>query len=174
MQPDAGISFSSYEALCDMASGTCSLEELRARGSAQTFHRDEAFTPGLGRLFFTLQNRDSYPLSPSASASAAVNASGIGGAASPFQRPPLLDPASASAYTAAIPNSVIKAGWCYKKRDIIMGWRCRYMQVLPGRVEYFRDEHDVIPRGVIPLLGADVKGPKRCAVNGNEEHWSLT
>lgn len=162
MTPDAKVVFTSYEAFCELAGGAASLEDLRAQGRAEAFHRDEAFTPGLGRLFYTLQNRDSGPLvSPGFLRSAAHPASSS------------LSPQADDA-TAANPNAAIKAGWCYKKRDIIMGWRCRYMQVFPGRVEYFRDEHDVIPRGVIPLLGADVKGPKKCAVNGNDEHWSLT
>jgi hypothetical protein len=41
-------------------------------------------------------------------------------------------------------------------------------------VEYFRDETDVIPRGVIPILGAEIKGPLKCTVNGNHECFSIS
>ena len=68
----------------------------------------------------------------------------------------------------------IKSGWLHKKRDIIAGWRHRYFKIYMGRAEYFIDQHAVVPRGVIPLLGAEVVGPMRCSLNGNDDHWCLT
>lgn len=67
-----------------------------------------------------------------------------------------------------------KSGWLHKKRDIIAGWRHRYFKVYMGRVEYYTDQSAVVPRGVIPLLGADIVGPIRCTINGNDDHWCLT
>lgn len=68
----------------------------------------------------------------------------------------------------------IKSGWLYKKRDIIAGWRQRYFKLYLGRIEYYTDPTAVVPRGIIPLFGAEVTGPKVCSVNGEEEHWSIT
>ena len=70
-------------------------------------------------------------------------------------------------------KNIIKSGWLYKRRDIISGWRCRYFCVYPGRLEYFIDSNDVVPRGVVPLLGAEVTGPRKCNVNGAPDHWCL-
>jgi hypothetical protein len=145
---DATMVFSNYEAFSDMASGKISMDELQQQQRLTVHHRDPAFTAGLGRIFRSLLDRDE----------------------SIFKSPRKLRRRSAGGES----GTVIKSGWIYKKRDIIVGWRCRFFLVYPGRVEYFRDELDVIPRGVIPLLGADIKGPKKCTVNGDEEHWSLT
>jgi hypothetical protein len=68
----------------------------------------------------------------------------------------------------------IKSGWLYKKRDIIAGWRHRYFKLYMGRLEYYTDQNAVVPRGVIPLLGAEISSPKPCAVNGNDSHYCLT
>jgi hypothetical protein len=68
----------------------------------------------------------------------------------------------------------IKAGWLYKKRDIMAGWRHRYFKLYLGRIEYFTDQTALVPRGVIPLFGAEVIGPKICSVNGSDGHWSIT
>jgi hypothetical protein len=68
----------------------------------------------------------------------------------------------------------IKAGWLYKKRDIMAGWRHRYFKLYVGRIEYFTDQTALVPRGVIPLFGAEVLGPKACSVNGSDDHWSIT
>lgn len=68
----------------------------------------------------------------------------------------------------------IKSGWLHKKRDIIAGWRHRYFKLYLGRIEYYTDHTAIVPRGVIPLFGSEVSGPKPCSVNGNEEHWSIT
>lgn len=68
----------------------------------------------------------------------------------------------------------IKSGWLHKKRDIIAGWRHRYFKLYIGRIEYYTDHTAIVPRGVIPLYGSEVSGPKPCSVNGNEEHWSIT
>lgn len=67
----------------------------------------------------------------------------------------------------------IRKGWMHKKRDIISGWRPRYFVVYVGRVEYFNDPSVVIPRGVFPLIGAEITGPRRCSVNGNDDRWCL-
>lgn len=68
----------------------------------------------------------------------------------------------------------IKSGWFYKKRDIIAGWRQRYFKLYLGRIEYYTDPTAVVPRGIIPLFGAEVIGPKVCSVNGEDDHWSIT
>lgn len=65
----------------------------------------------------------------------------------------------------------IKFGWLLKKGAIISGWRCRYFVVYPGKVEYFMDEHDITPKGVIELSGAQIYPAKRCNVNGVSDHW---
>lgn len=67
----------------------------------------------------------------------------------------------------------LKSGWLLKKRDILNGWRSRYFVVYPGRLEYFIDQHDTMPRGVVPLLGAEVFVAKRCTVNGVSDHWGV-
>jgi hypothetical protein len=40
-------------------------------------------------------------------------------------------------------------------------------------VEYYVDEHDRYPRDVISLLGAEVSKPKKCAVNGESDHYNV-
>jgi hypothetical protein len=73
----------------------------------------------------------------------------------------------------------LKSGWLFKKRDVMSGWTHRYFKVYSGRVEYFVDESAVVPRGVIPLLGADIVGsqaneePTRVTVNGKQDHFQL-
>ena len=75
---------------------------------------------------------------------------------------------------SVVDSKPIKSGWLYKKREIISGWRYRYFTVYVGRVEYFIDQSCVVPRGVIPLLGAEIHGPKKCSINGSDDHWFLT
>jgi hypothetical protein len=67
----------------------------------------------------------------------------------------------------------LKHGWLHKKRDIFTGWRPRYIVVYHGRVEYYVNEHDRYPRDVISLLGAEVSLPKKCAVNGEPDHYYI-
>jgi len=68
----------------------------------------------------------------------------------------------------------IKSGWLLKKRDIIFGWQCRYFVVYVGRMEYYIDQHDQVPRGVIHLYGAEVQSPKQSSVNGVNDHWAFS
>eukprot|EP01036_Dinobryon_divergens_P030338 gene30338-39567_t len=68
----------------------------------------------------------------------------------------------------------LKAGWLLKKRDILSGWRCRYFVVYKGRVEYYVDQHDLQPRQVLSLAGAEVQPYKRVSVNGMGEYWGLS
>eukprot|EP01038_Epipyxis_sp_PR26KG_P005575 gene5575-7700_t len=68
----------------------------------------------------------------------------------------------------------LKSGWLLKKRDIISGWRCRYFVVYVGRVEYYKDEHDTTPRGVIQLTNAEVNPARKVYVNGIGEYWGIT
>ena len=67
----------------------------------------------------------------------------------------------------------IKSGWLLKRRDIISGWRRRFFIVFEGRLEYFIGENDILARGVIPLAGAEVIGPKRIHINGVPDSWCL-
>lgn len=67
----------------------------------------------------------------------------------------------------------LKHGWLYKKRDIFTGWRPRYIVVYNGRVEYYVNEHDRYPRDVVSILGAEVSLPKKCAVNGEPDHYYI-
>ena len=145
---DAKLIFTNYESFSDMASGKCALEDLQVQQRVAVYQLDPLFTSGLGRMFRnSLDNDESIFISPRKLRMKSTNDD---------SGPPM------------------KSGWLYKKRDIIVGWRCRYFLVYPGRVEYFRDEHDVIPRGVIPLMGAEIKGPRKCTLNGSDDHWSLT
>ena len=68
----------------------------------------------------------------------------------------------------------IKSGWLLKKRDFIFGWQCRYFVAYVGRVEYYIDQHDQHPKGVIDLFGADISTAFRCSVNGVNDHWSFS
>ena len=150
---DAILTFASFDAFWDLASNSphSTVGELQQGGRLEIEQRDPTFTTGLGNLFKTLGERDeSVMLSPKKN----------------WPRPT----------TSSMNHNKkpIKAGWCYKRRDIIMGWRCRYFKIFPGQVEYFRDEDDVIPRGVIPILGAEIKGPLKCTVNGNHECFSIS
>jgi hypothetical protein len=43
----------------------------------------------------------------------------------------------------------LKSGWLLKQRSLIRGWRCRFFVVYPGRLEYFVNQHDQFPRGII-------------------------
>lgn len=43
----------------------------------------------------------------------------------------------------------LKSGWLLKQRSLIRGWRCRFFVVYPGRLEYFVNQHDRFPRGII-------------------------
>lgn len=123
------------------------MDELQRRGMLKVHQRDPTFTTGLDKLFLTLTARDETSLR------------------TPKKRP--------STSSMNIDKKPLQAGWCYKKRDIIMGWRCRYFKIFQGQVEYFRDESDLIPRGVIPILGAEIKGPLKCTVNGAHECFSI-
>lgn len=71
----------------------------------------------------------------------------------------------------------LQRGWLYKKRDVFSGWTHRFFRVYLGRIEYFVDETDVVPRGVIPLLGAYIVGsesdPVAAVVNGTPDHYQL-
>ena len=69
---------------------------------------------------------------------------------------------------------MLKAGSLLKKKDILVGWQSRYFVVLPGRVEYYLDEHAYQtgqpPRATIQLYGADIITSKLVTVNGGEHH----
>ena len=71
-------------------------------------------------------------------------------------------------------NVPIKSGWLLKKRDFIFGWQCRYFVVYVGRVEYYIDQHDQHPKGVIQLFGAEITTASKCSVNGVNDHWSIS
>ena len=70
-------------------------------------------------------------------------------------------------------NQPLKSGWLLKKRDIFSGWRCRYFVVYMGRVEYFKDQHDLVPRGVIQIVNAEVHPAKRVNVHNVGEYWGI-
>jgi len=53
----------------------------------------------------------------------------------------------------------IKSGWLMKRGDMMHGWKQRYFKVYIGRVEYFVDPQDEVPRAVIPLLDAKISSP---------------
>ncbi len=80
------------------------------------------------------------------------------------------------------PNSVnpnnleqpLKKGWLLKKRDIISGWKCRYFEVFPGRLDYYADQNDKEPRGSVSLLEADISTVKAVTVKRVHEYWGLT
>lgn len=67
----------------------------------------------------------------------------------------------------------LKAGWMLKKRDLFSGWRCRFFVVYFGRVEYYIDQHDLHPRAIVALFGADISQPKKVTINGVGDHWSI-
>lgn len=67
----------------------------------------------------------------------------------------------------------LKSGYLLKRRDIFAGWRCRYFVVYMGRVEYFKDEHDIHPRGIISLIGAEVQPARKVHINGAGEYWGV-
>lgn len=142
------MTFSTYDAFVELSSQQCTALELQQRKLLQAEQLDPAFTTGLNKLFQTLAPRYEDLMSPKKTrlTSSSMN----------------------------LDKKPLKMGWCYKKRDIIMGWRCRYFKVFQGQVEYYRDEGDVIPRGVIPILGAEIKGPLKCTVNGAHECFSIS
>lgn len=80
------------------------------------------------------------------------------------------------------PNSVnpniheqpLKKGWLLKKRDIISGWKCRYFEVFPGRLDYYSDQNDKEPRGSVSLIDADISTVKAVTVKRVHEYWGLT
>jgi hypothetical protein len=41
-------------------------------------------------------------------------------------------------------------------------------------VEYFVDQHDLHPRCVVPLYGAEVSVARKATINGAPDHWMLT
>ena len=69
---------------------------------------------------------------------------------------------------------MLKAGSLLKKKDILVGWQSRYFVVLPGRAEYYLDEHAYqtgqSPRATIQLCGANIVTSKLVTVNGGEHH----
>ena len=67
----------------------------------------------------------------------------------------------------------LKRGWLLKKGDLIGGWRARYFNVFVGHAEYFVDQQDSVPRGIIPLHNAIVHDAKKCTVRGNSGYWML-
>lgn len=67
----------------------------------------------------------------------------------------------------------LKSGYLEKKRDIMGGWRKRYFIVYVGRLEYFTDQDDSLPRDVLSIVGADISKPKRVTVNGVSDHFCV-
>lgn len=57
-------------------------------------------------------------------------------------------------------SQLIVDGSLIKKRDLMNGWKSRYVKVYIGRFEYFASMQDDVPRAVIPLLGATVSVPR--------------
>jgi hypothetical protein len=104
VEADASLAFSSLDAFWEMASQQSSLGGLIARGQLEAEQRDPLLTPGLGNLFESLGGREIEGRRTRPSSSANLN------------------------------KKPLKAGWCYKRRDIIMGWRCRYFKIFPGQV----------------------------------------
>ena len=152
MVVDATLTFTTYDAFCEFAARKNSLDDLKLRGLLDVVQLDSSVTTGLSKLFDSLGQRDESVLKSSKKRWRGPTTSSM----NHKKKKPL------------------KVGWFYKRRDIIMGWRCRYFKIYPGQVEYFRDEQDVIPRGVIPILGAEIKGPLKCTVNGNHECFSIS
>lgn len=146
---DASLTCHTFEAFVELSSLKASMADLQGRGLLEVEQRDPEFTTGIDKMFKTLNVRDESSL----------------------LSPKKVRPSTSSMNHDKKP---LKMGWCYKKRDIIMGWRCRFFKIYHGQVEYFRDEGDLIPRGVIPILGAEIKGPSKCTVNGAHECFSIS
>jgi hypothetical protein len=84
--------------------------------------------------------------------------------------PPLSTKMPKSPQQSSLP---LKSGWLLKKRDLFNGWRSRYFVLFHGRVEYYIDQHDTHPRGVISLFGAEISAVKRISINGVPDHYAV-
>jgi hypothetical protein len=91
----------------------------------------------------------------------------------PGTSPSLLTPRGIDTLTITETLQPLKSGWLLKKRDLFSGWRCRYFVVYVGKVEYYIDQHDTTPRGVVPIFGAEVSRPKKIFINGDGDHWGI-
>lgn len=68
----------------------------------------------------------------------------------------------------------LKKGWLYKKSYVFAGWRPCFVVVYPTRIIYFVNDNDYFPRDVISLLGASILPPKKCTINGEVDHYSIS
>ena len=51
-----------------------------------------------------------------------------------------------STTTSSSSSLLLKSGYMLKKRDVFSGWRGRYFEVYYNRIDYFSEEHEIIPR----------------------------
>ena len=67
----------------------------------------------------------------------------------------------------------LRSGWLLKKRDLFTGWRSRYFKVYVGRVEYFAEARDTVPRAVIPLLNARITPAGEIRINREGKSYQI-
>lgn len=67
----------------------------------------------------------------------------------------------------------LRSGWLLKKRDLFTGWRSRYFKVFVGRVEYYAEPHDTVPRAVIPLLNARITPAAEIRINREGKSYQI-
>lgn len=82
-------------------------------------------------------------------------------------------PVRSGRLTSAEAEQPLKTGWLLKKRDIMTGWKCRYFEVYPGRLDYYSDQYSMQPRGSISLWGALVHPVKTIKVKRVKDYSGI-
>lgn len=67
----------------------------------------------------------------------------------------------------------LRSGWLLKKRDLFTGWRSRYFKVYIGRVEYFVEPGDPVPRATIDLSCGKVTPAAEIRINGQGRSYQI-
>ena len=55
--------------------------------------------------------------------------------------------------TDAVTGTVLKAGICYKQRDVFKGWRPRHFVLVDYFLQYYIEADDAMPRNTLDLTG---------------------
>ena len=142
---DASVHFKSYVIFWTVLNGGERFDDCLGKG----YIEQDGSAAALELIKSKLFQGGGFPSSSSSSAS------------SSSASVPSITPQSTSGHrvdhVSSSSSGPIKSGWLLKKRDIVFGWQCRFFVVYVGRVEYYIDQHDQQPRGVIQLFGAEIK-----------------
>lgn len=159
---DASISFFTLGNFWATINGSMSLEEgaMSTSGSELAMH-----------LFRTKVLKSKSPMQHPATTTSLLTTAGST-ATSPLPATPtnrVLRPSSIGGED----KLPLRSGWLLKKRDLFTGWRSRYFKLYVGRVEYFVEPGDPLPRASINLLNAKITPASEIRINGQGRSYQI-